>query len=325
MRPVPATPPEPINRLPTCTRRRALELRPRPQVGPRSRMHHDRQADREDDQRRNHVTRRAQEREGGTRKSLAAHLTTARTRCLACCVAAPETPAQTKIDPRFVPTEMAGAETPARIIIDPSFLFTDEALTWLDDPDVGPSLVISESLWQRLENPDRGEQFLPYGVHPNADQIRRIRNAFEASEMRFSYREVEQLPQGARGIRDALLSSNEPLADVLADEWVFLTSQSLAVIAEKTKASLDAFRRAGGQVHVVSRAQMQRGLRAVRRRIPSPLLKVMKRVGRFPWSRGTNFIVAGAGVALLMLPHVGLALTVGESIIAGVAVIAGDP
>ena len=98
--------------------------------------------------------------------------------------------------------------------------------------------------------------------------------------MRFSYREVEQLPQGARGIRDALLSSNEPLADVLADEWVFLTSQSLAVIAEKTQASLDAFRRAGGQVHVVSRAQMQRGLRAVRRRIPSPLLKVMKRVGK---------------------------------------------
>jgi len=214
-------------------------------------------------------------------------------------------------------------ETPTRVIIDPSVLFTDETLIWLSDARLRPSLFVSEALWQRLENPEGGEQFLPYGARPNPDQIRRIRQAF--AENRFSYRDAAELPEGARDICEKLLSSDEPLADVLADEWAFLTSQSVAILAERTQASLDAFRRAGGHVYTVSDREMKRGLLAIRRRLPPRFLRVMKRIVNFPKRKLPKLLVAGGEFALALLPHVAVPLGAAELIRQGLAVVAGDP
>jgi hypothetical protein len=38
--------------------------------------------------------------------------------------------------------------------------------------------------------------------------------------------DLDDIPDGARTIRDNLIASSEPLAEVLADEWVCITTQS---------------------------------------------------------------------------------------------------
>jgi hypothetical protein len=210
------------------------------------------------------------------------------------------------------------------VILDTSVLFTEEVLDWLSDPELSRALVVSDALWQRLEDPEAAERFAPY-AHPTPDQITKVREALVGNEItRFSYRDVTELPPGASQICDVLLSSDEPLGDVLADEWAFLTSQSIAVIAEQTRDALDAFRRAGAEVLEVSRSQMEQGLKAVRSRIPKPLLKVMKFIGRFPW-RTPKWLVVGGGLATAFVPHIGVPVAIANAIKEGVAVIAGDP
>jgi hypothetical protein len=209
------------------------------------------------------------------------------------------------------------------VIIDPSVLFTEEIVEWLSNARLRRSLFVSEALWQRLENPDGGEQFIPYGANPGPNEIRRIRAAF--AENRFSYHDAVDLPEGARGVCEELLAGEAPLGDVLADEWAFVTSQSLAVLAEGTQATLDAFRKSGGQVFTVGEREMERGLNAIRRKLPPRLLKIMKVAGRFPRRRLPKLLVVGGSFALGLLPHVGLSVGVASLIQEGVAVIAGDP
>jgi hypothetical protein len=213
-------------------------------------------------------------------------------------------------------------EPVSRVILDPSVLFTEEALSWLDDPELRPSLVVSQALWDRLQLPEAGDQFEPYGDRPSPDEVIRLRGLVAEIE-RFSG-DVVGLPQEIRAIRDTLLFGDEPLADVLADEWVFLTSQSMAVIRGDAQRTLDAFRRAGAQVYTVSNELMERGLRAIRRRLPPPLLRVMKWVGRFP-KRIPKVLVFGGDIALLLLPSVGLPAGIAVAVQAGIALIAGDP
>jgi hypothetical protein len=220
---------------------------------------------------------------------------------------------------------VADTEAPTRVILDPSILFTEEALAWILDRDLAPWLVISEALWRRLEDPEAGGQFLPW-AHPNSEDIARTREALASREIaRFSYQDAPGVPDGARGICEALLQGDGPLGDVLADEWAFLTSQSLAVIAEQTRESLDAFRRAGGHVFEVSSTRMKLGLWALRRKLPPGLLKVMKTIGGFPRGRLPKWVVAGGEFALGLLPHVAVPLGAAELIRQGIGVIAGDP
>jgi hypothetical protein len=173
------------------------------------------------------------------------------------------------------------SQTPTRIILDPSFLFSDEALNWLTDLVIHPWLVISEALWNRMEDPGIGEQLAPFGIAPSEYEVRRLRVLVEPLT-RFSYRAVESLPEGAQAIRDELLSEDRPISDVLADEWIFLTTQSLAALHVENNSVLEAFRRAGGQVYVVSRTKMIYGLTRIRRLIPPRVLRVMKAIGRWP-------------------------------------------
>jgi hypothetical protein len=212
-----------------------------------------------------------------------------------------------------------------KVILDPSVLFTDEALTWLADAEIRPSLAVSLALWQRLADPAVGDSLRPFGVSTDPDRIGRLRDALREVS-KFSHRDVNALTDAARAIRDALLASNEPMPDVLADEWIFLSSQSIGIVAENARVTLDAFERAGGRVYTVADEQMQRALQAIRRRLPRWLLRVMKRFGRLrPPGNVGKLLVFGGNIAVLLLPHVGLPVAIATAIQSGAAVIAGDP
>jgi hypothetical protein len=144
--------------------------------------------------------------------------------------------------------------------------------------------------------------------------------------VRFSYRDAAELPEPARAICDALLSSDEPFGDVLADEWAFVTSQSLAVfLAEKWHAARDAFKRAGAEIYTVSNSEMKRGLRKVRSKLPPRFLKVAKPIVNFPRRPLPKFVAVGGAFALGLLPHLALPLGAAGVLKAGAAVIVGDP
>jgi hypothetical protein len=215
-------------------------------------------------------------------------------------------------------------ETPSRVILDPSVLFNEETLGWLENAELRPFLVVSEALWRRLEEPAASEELLRY-AEGNPRRIVAAREALASNEIaRFSFEQVlesEELPDGAREICEALLQSDEELADVLADEWAFLTSQSLAIIADRARNSLKAFVRAGAQVFEVGREEMEAALDAVQEKLPPRLLEVMK----YADNRVVKLVVAGGGVAALFVPPLHLPVAIANATRAGVAVIAGDP
>jgi hypothetical protein len=138
------------------------------------------------------------------------------------------------------------ADSRSRVILDPSFLFTEEALGWMEISGLGEYLVVSESLRRRLDDPEwLIEELAAHGVPVlNVDLIVAVRNALEQNDIAtFSYeaaREREQLPPGAEVVCGNLLESEEPLADALADEWAFVTSESLAVVVERAGDTLGA-------------------------------------------------------------------------------------
>lgn len=218
-------------------------------------------------------------------------------------------------------------EPESRVILDPSVLFTEEAFTWLADAEMRPSLVVSQALVDVLVTPRRWEELIPYGADLESDMVARLGNAI-GPITRFSHREVENLPDEARRIRDALLSSEDPLHELLADEWVFITSQSIGVLHNDRTRTLDAFRRAGVQVNIVGNDVLARGLGAIRQRLPRWLASVMKGIGRLrlrPRSDFGKLLVIAGNVGVALVPYVGLPVAVAGAITAGSAVIAGDP
>jgi hypothetical protein len=215
-------------------------------------------------------------------------------------------------------------EIPSRVILDPSVLFNEETLGWLENAELRPFLVVSEALWRRLEEPAASEELLRYAEgYPR--RIVAAREALTSNEIpRFSLEQVlgsEELPDGAREICEALLQSDEELADVLADEWAFLTSQSLAIIADRARNSLKAFVRAGAEVIEVGREEMEGALDAVREKIPPGMLEVMK----YADNDVVKLVVVGGRVAALFVPPLQLPMEIVSATRAGVAVIAGDP
>jgi hypothetical protein len=212
----------------------------------------------------------------------------------------------------------------SRVILDPSVLFTDEALGWMEDRELRSSLVVSEALWQRLQDPEGVEQFLPF-ADDDQERITLVRDALQSNEIaRFSLEEALStgvLPEGGREICEALLRSEEELADVLADEWAFLASQSLAIIAERMRHSLDAFIRAGAEVIERGREDIETALSAVRERIPPRLLEVMKHAD----DPVVKLVVLGGQLVALVVPVLELPAEVVHLAHEGIVVLAGDP
>ena len=222
----------------------------------------------------------------------------------------------------------------SRIILDPSFLFTEEALGWMETPGLGDYLVVSETLRDRLGESERlFDELAAHGVTiPDPDFIERVRAAIEINAIgTFSYaaaRERDELRPGTEEVCRTLLESGEPLADVLADEWAFVTSQSLAVLVERAGDALGSFTRAGAVVFGVAKDQMKAALEAVQRQIPPGLLDAMKRVddGWESVPRVPKFILAGGGFAAgFLLPPLGIGMGAAGLLVEGNGILAGDP
>lgn len=222
---------------------------------------------------------------------------------------------------------MAGPTEPSKVILDPSIVFSDEALDWIADPELRPWLAVSQALMRRLEDAQTGEEFMPY-AHPDPERIDVLREALRANEIKvFSVYDVIEkgtLSREAREICEHLADGNEPLGDVLADEWAFLTTQSLALIRGIARHALPAFGRAGGKVIEITAETMQKVLDAVREHIPDPVLNVMKRVDP-AINRIPDWLLLGGEIAGYAVPHLGLGLAIATSVERGVVVIAGDP
>jgi hypothetical protein len=222
---------------------------------------------------------------------------------------------------------MHDGESPSRVLLDPSVLLTDEALGWMETPELGEYLVVSEALVRRLEEPAAFVEELSSQGFPTPDLalVETIRAAIKERGIdTFSYeqaREQGELPAGTDEVCQALLESDEFLADVLADEWAFVTSQSLAIIAEKFRHSLDAFRRVGATLVEVGREEMETALEKVREQIPPGLLKVMKHAN----DPAVKLVVLGGRIAAIAVPALHLPAQVAGAVRAGTAVIAGDP
>jgi hypothetical protein len=216
-----------------------------------------------------------------------------------------------------------GDEAPSRVILDPSILFTEEALGWLENPQLSPFLVVSEALWRHLQGPESNE-LLQY-ANGDSERILAARQALASSKVsKFSFEDArrnEEMPGGALEICEALLHEEGALADVFADEWAFLTSQSLAIVTERLHHSLNAFRRAGAEVFEFSRERMEGTLDELREAIPPGLLEAMKHAD----GRAVKLVVLGGRIAALLAGLSQVPAHIAEAVRAGVAVIAGDP
>lgn len=223
------------------------------------------------------------------------------------------------------------ADFPSRVILDPSVLFEEDAFDWTATQGLGAYLVVSGALRARMEDPGNlAEELEAFGVSGvNPERIDAVRRALEESDVAtFSYehaREEGGLGEGTIAVCQELLEIGGPLAEVLADEWAFVTSQSLAALAERTGRALGAFAHAGATLIGVPRQQMVEALHSVRGRIPPGLLAAMKSVDD-TWDRCPKLLLAGGELAAhFLVPPLGIAAGVAEVILMGNAVLAGDP
>ncbi len=211
------------------------------------------------------------------------------------------------------------------VMLDASFVFTDEALEWLRDTSLQPYLAVSRALVAAVDNdPDIIEHLRPWRVAPTAQRLAEFRNAV-GNILIYDYREEQNSPPQARQFADRLMSVGEPLGEMLADEWIFLTSHSIAILARRAGKTIAAFRRAGIQVFLRARREVERGLDAIHDRIPEPVLNVMKTVGTWPRTRGAKIVLLGAELAAEFALGLGLAVTIVDAVRQGLGVIGGDP
>jgi len=211
-----------------------------------------------------------------------------------------------------------------QVILDPSVLFTDDGLGWLEDAELRPYLSVSTAVMTALDSTDRWYDFSRWGVEVDEARFARVRAALDGITL-FSFADVEDLPGETIAIRDALLQSDEPLAEALADEWIFVNTQSWAILAHRVRHTLYAFVSAGVRVYEVAREDMERALEAFRDALPPKLLEIAKDIGNFPRTQFPKLLIAGAEQALMLIPYVGVPLVVAGWVQLGVAVIAGDP
>jgi hypothetical protein len=220
--------------------------------------------------------------------------------------------------------EWASQEEVSRVILDPTVLFTEEAVEWLEYPELRPYLVVSEALWRHLEEPASEGILLEY-AEGDAGLVERVREGLQRNEIkRFSFEqglETGELPEGAREICERLLASDEPFADVFADEWAFLTSQSLGVVMQRVRDSLEVLRRYGGEVYEISRESVEAALEAVQDRIPPTLLKVMKHAD----DKFVKVVLFGGAIAGFIVPGAHIPVAIAKAVQQGTAIVAGDP
>lgn len=213
-------------------------------------------------------------------------------------------------------------EHSTKVILDPSFLFSDEALDWIQDPEVQPWLVVSAAAVELLGNPRLLNDWREFGP-VDLDRLLTLQQALRPI-VRFSYRDHDDISEENRSIRQALVEDG-PLGEVFADEWIFLTTQSVGVFAPWGHHTLNRFRNAKALVVDLPREQMLPGLEAIQEHLPPGMVSRMKGFGHFPHDRVPQLIVLGGVIAGIFVAPLGLSLTILGAVQQGSAIIAGDP
>jgi hypothetical protein len=210
-------------------------------------------------------------------------------------------------------------------MLDTSVVFTDEGLDWISDPELRPFLVVSAALYRLLDDPGAPFLFASYG-EPTPRRIDEVRKAVQRNELRlYSYEESlarTDLPAENRNTLAVLLANEEePLAAVLADEWAFVTTESLISLRDLRRV-VEAFTHAGAKVYEASRDEMERALGAVRDRIPEPVLRKMK---DFDKAVPVRFLAIGGTIAAIVVPVLSIPGGVAAAVLEMNGLIAGDP
>jgi hypothetical protein len=189
-------------------------------------------------------------------------------------------------------TRMAEANAEHRYMVDPSILLSEAGISWFEDhEDARSEVVVSDAFLGALGEYRESLFFpsLPDGER-SAFALRRQRLLDLEQEWdiaRFSSVGVE-LPDGeANSVLKALLNSDEPDAQILADEWTFLQSQSWMIAAGR--AALDAFRRHGA-LSIEFSGPFSRNL--AKRVVPEEHIPARLR-GRFLARVGAKWVVWG--------------------------------
>ena len=219
---------------------------------------------------------------------------------------------------------MANVEPASRIVLDPSFLFTEDAISWLDDPNARPSLVISESLRAAVDEANLDFLAEPYGLDLQAIDLPYFQAVLVGIDT-FSARDAD-LPSGeAWELLSRLTEGDAPTTALIADEYAFIASQSLGAVINEYGFTLRQWEAAGVTLYRVNRANMLAGLGRFRNRLPPRLLSVTKAISNFPRGRAAKFVIAGGAIGVSLIPYVGLPLAIAGAVRAGTAFIVGDP
>jgi hypothetical protein len=199
-----------------------------------------------------------------------------------------------------------GSRRPSdRFMIDPSLLLTESGLAWFinvaSDRVVTKSAVVSESFyWALTEGPD--DMLLPFVGRRDREIVKLARRRLPVLLERidkFSYRTTENTTPEVQAVRDAVLRTGRPEADIVADEWTYLVTKSWLIA--KRKAFLSRVKRAGANVvEITGRCADEYRERLIRRLIASviPHDEIPDVLTRSDWSRiGIKWVIYGGAVA----------------------------
>jgi hypothetical protein len=185
-----------------------------------------------------------------------------------------------------------------RVMIDPSLALTEEGMALFENEETARGLAVSQAFYDALVDEDRRQDFEAFGVIPAVDQMRRLRGLLEPRWVeKFSYENLEGLPNSAVEIHDALLGDGEALAAIAAEQWVFMVSRSW--LLDRSKRFLERIRRAGATAFEWTAEEMRR-LIDITGSAAKVIAEAAKLVGH-----GVEIAieVAGPAIAALLLAH----------------------
>lgn len=203
------------------------------------------------------------------------------------------------------------------VMLDASVLLTEDAAVWLQDETVRSSVTISENLWILM---NEGVDLSPFGVDPSRELTERLLVLLE-SVPRFSFSDAVELSEEARAVLQEIRSVDSHLANVIADEWLFLTTQSLGVFLQKVRYALEGFARAGARIFEIPPDRFIPLIRDPESGVPQWLLDLKSADN----PRTEILLVLGGELAKRFAPHLDDTVTLLELIRAGVGLVAGDP
>jgi hypothetical protein len=192
-----------------------------------------------------------------------------------------------------------------KLMLEASFLLSEEGVLWLRREGAATieSVVVSKALFRQVTR--REAVSLAWFGEPSEEGLAILAETLGRAQL-FSHEEVEVIDEKVRAVRDNLLAAHEePIADVLADEWVFLQTQSW--LGAKSRRAFDAFDAAGAKVREVPRALARRIIARTlkKKHLPEHIpLKMLIQAG-MKW-----IAVGGSAAAAIVTPPVGVALGV---------------